>query len=376
MPRLSLLITMSCLGLGFCVPVAADEPRAPSYICVEAETGLVLAASDADVRRAPASMVKMLIMLIVCEGVEAGTWTLDTPVPVSGHAQYMGGTQVYLEEGETWPLGQLLQAVCVASANDAAMAIAEGLFGSKLECLAAMNKRAAELGMLDSRFHSVHGLPPDPGDEIDVTTARDMALLARACVRVPRLMEWVRQKELRFKPGQAVYYNTNKLLWRMDDCDGLKTGYIRAAGHCITATAERNGVRLIAVVMGETSSNGRFDRAKTLLEDGFARVRRVQVATAGRPLGDPLPIVCGTKQYAPLVAVKDVSVTCTADDVANITLVGEHPAQIVAPAPSGTVVGSVRVELGDRVAGSTPVCLGAPVALDLTRLLLFGTAVP
>ena len=229
---------------------AKEEPEIVSTICVEAETGMVLAEENAAIVRPPASMIKMIQMLLVTEGLYKNSWTLETPIHVSLHAQKMGGTQVYLEAGETWTLGELMPAIAVASANDAAMAVAEGLWGSEEKYLEAVNARAKELGMASTEFHSVHGLPPDAGEEPDGTTARDMATLGRACVAYPYIMRLVGAKELQFRPEEAIKHNTNKLLWRMEDCDGIKTGYIRASGFCVTATAQRDGIRLIGVVMG------------------------------------------------------------------------------------------------------------------------------
>lgn len=252
---------------------ASPDSLPVSALCIEAGTGRVLAEENADLRRPPASMVKMMQMLLVSEGLRSGRWTSDTPITATGHARRMGGTQVFLREGEVRTLGELMQAVAVASANDAAMAVAEGLWGSEEVYLAEVNERARNLGMNDSEFHSVHGLPPDRGEEPDRTTARDMALLARRCVRDPQILAWTRQTKVRFRPGEPYYPSTNKLLEGMDDCDGLKTGYIRAAGFCITATAEREGLRLIAVVMGHRNSKGRFRLAEKLLEEGFAAAR-------------------------------------------------------------------------------------------------------
>lgn len=273
------------LAAGIASGAANTQPAAPeiSTICVDASNGAVLSEQNADQQRAPASMVKMIQLLLVAEGLKTGRWTLETPIPISEHAQRMGGTQVFLTKGQTWPLGQLMNAVAVASANDAAMAVAEGLWGSEQAYLEAANLRANELGMSNTIFYSVHGLPPDKGKAGDLTTSRDMAILARHCAQQAQIMEWVGQKEFRFRPGDAVIYNTNKLLWRMENCDGIKTGYTRASGFCVAATAKRDGIRLICVVMGSPSKYGRFNLAKELMEKGFAELRRMQAASEAEP---------------------------------------------------------------------------------------------
>jgi len=265
------------------IPCAAfaATPDTVSVICIDAASSKVLYEEHADVQRPPASMIKLMMMLLVAEGLEKGDWTLDQTLTVSPHAQSMGGTQVYLAAGETWSLHKLVYALAVASANDAAMTIAEGLWGSEEAYLKRMNERAGELGMVNSKFNSVHGLPPSPGEEGDVTTARDMLLLAQQCIKHPRILEWTHCKQFQMRPEQNYFNNTNKLLWRMEDCDGLKTGYIRLSGYCITATAERNGHRLIAVVMGERNRYQRFNRAQALLEEGFAALQPPENDTTG-----------------------------------------------------------------------------------------------
>ncbi|MCC6144463.1 MAG: D-alanyl-D-alanine carboxypeptidase, partial [Candidatus Hydrogenedentes bacterium] len=265
--------------------VALSAPLEPiSYICVEAETGLVAAEENADIKRPPASMLKLMLMLLVVEGADSGTWAYETELTASALAQQMGGTQVYIEAGEVWPLNHLMKAVAVASANDAAVVVAEGLFGSVEKCLEAMNRRALELGMVDTVFHSVNGLPPDPGEPFDQTTARDMSQLARECVKHDKILEWVREKEFQFRPGSSMKYNTNKMLWRMDDCDGLKTGFIRAAGYCVTATAVRNDLRFICVVMGSPGFQERFRVAEECLETAFSRIRRQRLVAQGQEM--------------------------------------------------------------------------------------------
>lgn len=268
----------------------AAEPDAEACaICMEAASGRVLEAQNADVQRPPASMVKLMLMLLVAEGEARGDWTFETKITASRHAQAMGGSQVWLAAGDVFALGHLMRAVAVGSANDAAMAVAEGLWGSEAAYLAAANARAKALGMTRTEVHSVHGLPPSKGEKTDLTTVRDMAVLARQCVRYPRILDWVGRKEFEFRPGQSILYNTNKLLWRMEGCDGLKTGYTRVAKFCVAATAERNGVRLIAVVMGHPSKYGRFNLAQRMLEEGFALALRGPSAHPTRLLRQQRP---------------------------------------------------------------------------------------
>jgi len=260
-----------------CVAAPANKPPVSEF-CIDVETGRILYEAHADVPRPPASMTKLMLMLLIDEGIERNAWSLATPVTVSEKAQRMGGTQLFLAAGDVWPLGDLVNGLAVASANDAAMAIAEALWGSESACLEAMNARAVELGMIDTAFNSVHGLPPDPGEAFDRTTARDMARLARTCVKRERILAWTNQRSMEFGEKKGLFHNTNKLLWRMPDCDGLKTGYIRAAGFCIAATAEREGIRLISIAMGSPSKYGRFNRAEELMDDGYAHLAEERLA--------------------------------------------------------------------------------------------------
>ncbi len=277
--RLVAAALAACLIAGNAGAVEPGE-EALSSICVDAATGAVVSEHNADQARPPASMIKLVMMLLVAEGVDRGAWALERPITATAHAQQMGGTQVYVEAGDVFELGHLMKAVAVASANDAAMAVAEGLWGSEATYLETANARAMSLGMKNSDFHSVHGLPPSKGELPDKTTAREMAILARACLTHAQIREWVSMKEFQFRPEDTIHYNTNKLLWRMENCDGLKTGYIRAAGYCVTATAERGGRRMIAVVMGHPNGNRRFKLAEELIDAGFGPAQGA-VAAAG-----------------------------------------------------------------------------------------------
>lgn len=323
-----------------------------SVYCVEAETGIELVNRNADLRRPPASMIKMVMMLMVDEGVEAKKWSYDTIIPVSKNAEGMGGTQVYVKMGEKHPLESLMLAIAVASANDASMAVAEGLWGGKAQYLEACNRRAQELGMTQSLFHSVHGLPPSKGESFDLTTARDMAVLGRACVRRPKILEWTSRKELVFRESDGVKASTNKLLGVVPGCDGIKTGFIRAAGFCITATAARDGVRVIAVVMGDTK-RGRFESAGEVLEQGLGMVTRVRPVTAGMTVGRAVPVTNGVAPTVSLTARDVLETVVLKEDAGKLQLMVSAPAALAAPVAAGAEVGGVKLTLGDRVLGET-----------------------
>lgn len=326
---------------------SADDTAVESYICVEAETGMVLAEQNADIVRPPASVVKLILMLMVSEGLDAGVWTTETPITATKLAESMGGTQVFLKAGEVHTLDEIMHAIAIASANDAAMALAESLWGSKDDCLKAMNDRAAELGMENTKYFSVHGLPPDNGQDFDQTTARDIAILARECVKSPHIRGWVGQKEFSFRQGEAKRSNTNKLLWRMADCDGLKTGYIRAAKFCIAATAERGGLRLVSVVLGHPSKYGRFNLAEQLLEDGFKQICKVKAASKGETVVARAQVRDAAVSLESIETVigDDLYVIINKGDVELLEIIPEIPTDLSAPIHQGDELGALVVQL-------------------------------
>ncbi len=362
--RMALVIVLC----GCVIASAADadiekalEAECASAVCVLADSGLPIREYNADAIRPLASMVKLMQMLMVCEGIDEGRWTLETVIKVSKHAEGMGGSQVYLAEGEEWTLDDLLSALCVVSANDAAMAIAEGLWGSEENYLKAMNALAKELGMTNSEFHSVHGLPPSPGEEEDKTCARDVAILARHCIQQPLIMAWVGQQELVFREGEAAKYNTNKLLWRLEGCDGLKTGYTRAAGWCLSATAERNGIRLVAVVMGCKTTNGRFNVAEAILEEGFRETERIRLLAKGDAVDPAVPVQNCTIPATRLAASGDVWVTIPKSQKPALKMLIETPAVLRPPLGAGETLGNLRIVLGETALAETSLALAEPL---------------
>lgn len=355
------------LGLALC-PLAAGGALANyisaenniSFMVIEADSGFVIAEHNADEVRAPASMVKMMQMLLVAEGVAEGKWSLDTELTASARAAAEWGSQVFLQEGEVWPLDELMQAVSVRSANDGAVMVAEGLWGSVEAYLERMNERAAELGMENTEFFSVNGLPPTTENRPhDRTTARDMVLLAQECLKYPVIMEWVGTRSLNINSRRADNRNnTNRLLTQMRGCDGLKTGYTRAAGYCVTATAERDGSRLIAVVMGFQNSNNRFGLARYLMEQGFQEMRRLLLLAENEALAEETPVSNSKIAKTRLQAAEDLWVNVHMDQVYDVQLVTTAPERLQAPLTAGMIVGDIRVELDGKILAEAPLMVG------------------
>jgi len=249
----------------------ADRARDPyiGAIVMDAASGQVLFEDQADALGYPASVLKLMDLLVILDQVRDGRVKLEEPVAITEEAMSMGGSQVFLDVKETFTVEDLLYALMVQSANDAAVALAVHVAGSKDEFVRLMNRKAVELGMTRTRFHSVHGLPPSAGQQPDITTARDLATLSRAVVAYPDALRFTSTRERNFRGDQFVMRTHNSLLASFPGCDGLKTGYFRAGGYSIAATAERDGRRILAVVLGCPSKAGRDAQAAQLLSRGF-----------------------------------------------------------------------------------------------------------
>jgi D-alanyl-D-alanine carboxypeptidase (penicillin-binding protein 5/6) len=250
------------------LPVRAANPYAGAIV-VRADTGAVLMEDRADALAYPASVLKLMDLLLVLEAVEDGTLSLEDRVHVDAEAAGMGGSQVYLAEGEVFSVDELLYALMIQSANDAALALAKRVAGGKEAFVALMNQRAQALGMKHTRFHSVHGLPPAQGQVPDISTARDMALLCREVLKHPEALRYTSVRERPFRNGEFILRTHNPLLGGFEGGDGLKTGFFSAAGFSIAGTAVRNGVRLVGVVLGSEDRNVRNAKIKELLTAGF-----------------------------------------------------------------------------------------------------------
>jgi serine-type D-Ala-D-Ala carboxypeptidase (penicillin-binding protein 5/6) len=249
----------------------AAEPYA-SAIVLDANTGETLFSRNADAAVYPASTLKLMVLLVILDRIEQGTLQLDDMVQVTVEAYKMGGSQVYLDPKEQFSIEDLLYALMIQSANDAAVALASHVAGTKEEFVVLMNKKAEELGMKNTTFHSVHGLPPAKGQKVDVTTARDFGILCRYLSKNPDVFNYTGTREKDFRGGEFIMRTHNHLLKKVAGCDGFKTGYFTKAGFSIAATAKKGGVRIIAIVMGSKDRKVRDAKAIELLAKGFAMV--------------------------------------------------------------------------------------------------------
>lgn len=268
----------TCLTLFFIAATALRaqaidiRSRDPYYsaVVIDAGSGAILWEDHAAAEAWPASMIKLMNLFVILDEVDAGGLRLDEPVTITREAEKIGSRQVWLQVGEVFPLEELIYAMMVHSANDAATALAVHVSGGKDAHAERMTAKARELGLRQTFFHNVHGLPPGPGQQPDVSTALDMARLGRALLEAhPEVLKYTSVRSRDFRPGKPVRLtSSNKLLGRVKGCDGLKTGYFYAGGFSIAATAERDGRRVIAVVMGCKSSKTRDEWAEKLLKEG------------------------------------------------------------------------------------------------------------
>lgn len=278
----ALMITAhTCWGARAKINTISQDPYV-SALVLDADTGKVLVAENSEAIVYPASVLKLMVLDVVLDRVEQGVMKLDDMVQVTREASQMGGSQVYLDPKEQFSVEDLLYALIIQSANDAAVALAMHVAGTKAGFVELMNQRAAKLGMKNTSFHSVHGLPPSEGQKVDTTTAQDLGILARELSRNPDVFKYTGTRERDFRNGEFIMRTHNKLLVSVDGCDGFKTGYFKAAGFSIIATAKRNGVRIIAIVLGSVDRKVRDAKTSELLAIGFAKVP---------PRAEPEPVI-------------------------------------------------------------------------------------
>lgn len=252
----------------------APVKKVESVLLADAETGQILVSEDIDKQWPAASLTKMMVGLLAMEDIERENLSLRTPVTVSGRASRAKGRTIDLHPGEVFPLGELLQAMLVTSANDAAVAVAERIRGSVDACVEAMNRRARALGMTQTEYQTVNGLPLSDGSTGDFSSARDLALLGRALLKYHRVLEWTSLDQVPFRDGLVMLPNTNHLVGKVEGVNGLKTGFTSRARYNLVATARRGSLSLIAVVLGGRSSRVRFETAEHFLEWGFTNYAR------------------------------------------------------------------------------------------------------
>ncbi|MDR0861921.1 MAG: D-alanyl-D-alanine carboxypeptidase [Oscillospiraceae bacterium] len=321
--------------------------KAPSAILMERRTGAVIYEKDADAPREPASVTKIMTLLLAIEAIESGALKLDDVITTSDRAASMGGSQIYLKAGEQMTVRDIMRAIAVNSANDAAVAMAEQLAGSEETFAAKMNARAAELGMTNTHFTNCSGLPDDG---THVTTARDIALMSRELMSHKSIREFTTIWTGTLRGGTFNLANTNKLIRYYNGATGLKTGFTNKAGYCLSATAERDGVEYIAVVLGAATSPDRFEAASSLLSYGFANY--TVVSAAPDEVIAPLKVDLGrVRVVQPVVRGAEWLLVARAD-AKTLTKTVELLPGVLAPVSEGDKLGTLTLTAGDTVLGT------------------------
>ncbi|MGM9577838.1 MAG: D-alanyl-D-alanine carboxypeptidase family protein [Evtepia sp.] len=331
-----LLLTLPCCLLP--VSAAGPETNAKAVLLMEKTTGEVLYEENSHDQLEPASVTKVMTMLLIMEALDNGTITKDTMVPVSATAAGMGGSQVYMKEGEQFSVNDMLKAIAVASGNDASVAMAEYLAGSESSFVEKMNEKAAQLGMADTVFQNCTGLPAEGHH----TSAYDIALMSRELVlNHPDIRTYTTIWMDSLRDGAFQLANTNKLIRFYEGATGLKTGSTDAALYCLSATAEREGMELIAVVLGSPTSADRFETAKALLNYGFATYSLVTAAPS-EPLPE-IPVNLGKTASVQPVLGKESQLLLAKGDAAKVTTTVNLPDSVQAPVTQGQELGTLTV---------------------------------
>lgn len=342
---------------------ATGVPLYRGALLEDADSGRVLMAYNADMEWPPASMAKMMLLLVAQEQIDLGRFRLSDPVRVSERAAQTGGSRVGLKEGDVYPLGELMKAALVKSANDAAVAVAEKIGGSVEAMVRMMNERAQELGMTHTEYGTVDGLPPRPTHDVDRTDAYDLAAVGRAIIRETNLLAWSGQEKVDFDDGVCILNNTNHLVGHFEGCDGLKTGFTFEAGFNVTATAKRGDMRLIAVILGAPSNAQRFAQAGKLLEWGFDQFTALPLLKSGQPL--PVEVQVSSGPVIQPIAAGDLKVVVPKADASEVKLVYDVAPVINGPVTAGERLGRVLVQ--DQGQPMTEVMVVSPVAFAASQ---------
>ncbi len=329
--------------------VGAPVVEAAAAVLMEKETGAVLFEQNSHDKLEPASVTKVMTMLLIMEALEAGRLKIDDMVTVSAHAASMTGSHVYLKEGERMSLDEMLKAVAVASGNDASVALAEHLAGSEEGFVAMMNQRAAQLGMNDTNFVNCTGMPAAG----HLTTAYDIALMSRELIKHPDVRKYTTIWMDTIRDGTFQLANTNKLIRFYEGATGLKTGSTNSALYCLSATAERDGMELIAVVLKSPSSEKRFESAKSMLSFGFANYTILDVyPNAALP---PIDVLLGKQSLVQPILARSSRILVDKADLNNVDTQMRLAEQVEAPVEPGQTLGEMTVTINGQAKETIPI---------------------
>lgn len=349
--------------------VSALELDAKAAVLMDARSGQILFAHNSETPLPVASLTKMMTLTIVLEALDRGEIALTDVITASEFAASKRGSRIWLEAGEQMTLEELLYAIAVGSANDAAVAVAEYIAGSEDEFVALMNQRAQELGLSNTHYKNASGLPPESGSE-HTMTALDVAHLARHVLSVPKMMDYVSVYEYTMRANTTkipVLWNSNRLLRRYQGVDGIKTGFTTAAGYCIAATAVRDDLRLLAVVLGSPSDASRETDTKNLLDYGFRRYHNYLAGTSGNIYGQ-VHIWNGNPKTADAVLADDLFVTVERGREGELTYETTLYQDLRAPLDKDSTVGTIEVLLDGQVLATAALV----ASTEIERASFFG----
>ncbi len=357
------MLLLACAMVWMCLlPVSAGELEigAPSAVLMEAATGTVLYEKNSHERLPPASVTKVMTLLLIMEALESGHISWEDTVVASETAAAKGGSQIYLEAGEEMSMEDMIKSVVVSSANDCATALAEHIAGSEQAFVEKMNARAAELGMADTHFVNCTGLDDDADAGEHLTSAYDIAIMSRELLRHERIKDYTTIWMDTVRDGAFGLANTNKLVRFYKGTTGLKTGYTSAAGHCLAASAQRDGVEYIAVVLHCDNSGQRFQSAKQLLDYGFANYTLVQPSPS-EPI-PAVPVILGAVEQIQPVPADDAPVLLEKSRQNAVTVQVEVAEEVRAPVEAGQQLGTMTVRADGEVLATVPLVAGEEVA--------------
>jgi D-alanyl-D-alanine carboxypeptidase (penicillin-binding protein 5/6) len=343
-------------------PVIADQtlkkfrPNFKAVLMADVDTGRILFAEHEHLKAYPASIVKLMSVLLTFEAIEAGKTSLDNVVMSSTKASKIGGTQVFLKEGEEFTVRELLKAMIVRSANDATLAMAEHVSGNENSFVRLMNQRAKELGMAHTEFYSPHGLPPGRGEKHNVSTAYDLYLLARFILQNhPQYLEWSAIEIDSFRAGTFQLVNTNRKLMRAyNGMDGMKTGYYRVAGFNLVSSAKRGERRLISVVMGSPNVKWRSRITSYLLDKGFNEYQTTELVAADEVISQTVLVEDGQHKEVSLKTQISASLLLGPGEVDEVELFYQLPEKVVAPVEKGSMLGTLELRMGGKMMRQIP----------------------
>ncbi len=365
MRKIALLLAFSLLVTLVPAPVfgAEVETEAVSGILMDAASGQILFEKEAHKRLPPASVTKLMTLLVAVEAVESGKVKLTDKVIASENAWKLGGSQIYLEPGETFSLEQMLIAISAGSANDACVAVAEHISGTHEAFVEEMNNKAQELGLKDTHFVNAYGLPA----EGHYTSAYDLAVIGRYALRYPLLTKLTSIKEYDLRDGKFKLWNTNKLLWWYKGTDGFKTGWTSEANYCLASTVERDGFRMIAVVMGVPKPKGHFSESMKLYNWGFAKYQFKQMAAANTRQG-VVKVKKGTALEVDAVTPERFGVVVEKGKDKDYWVETKLAAGVIAPVQKGQKLGELVLHKGKTEVARTDLVAGMTV--EKANLLL------